>query len=204
MSKLTNIHYFMDKNNRKKVKKEASKLGYETKKLSRGVAHFEKDGEHIVSIKGTDPFNLKDMVSDASIFLGNVGKDKQFNKRRQEVKKIYKSIPDDEKVSLVAHSLGASIGTHMLSKSKSIRDRTHQADFYNTGYTKAFHKELRQGLTPEDRRQLNEKITHHQVISDVVSEPLKQGSVGGVIHYKAPENSTPLSRHSITVFDDLL
>jgi len=25
---------------------------------------------------------------------------------------------------------------------------------------KAFHKELRQDLSPEDRRQLNEKITH--------------------------------------------
>ena len=201
MKDLTNIHYYMDKNNRKKVKKEASKLGYETKHLGRGVAHFEKDGEHVVSIKGTDPFNLKDMVSDASIFLGNVGKDKQFNKRRQEVKKIYKSIPDDEKVSLIGHSLGGSIGTHMLSKSKSIRDRTHDANFYNTGYTKAFHKELRQGLTPEDRRQLNEKITHHQIHGDVVSEPLKQGSVGGVMHHKPQENSTLLERHSLDAFD---
>ena len=200
MSKLTNIHYFMDKNNRKKVKKEASKLGYETKSLSRGVAHFEKDGEHVISIKGTDPFNIKDMVSDANIFLGNVSNDKQFIKRRKEVKKIYKSIPDDEKVSLVAHSLGASIGTHILSKSKSIRDRTNQADFYNTGYTRSFHRELRKDLTPEDRRQLNEKITHHQVHGDVVSEPLKQGSVGGVIHYQPSENSTLLERHSLNAF----
>ena len=203
MSKLTNIHYFMDKNNRKKVKKEASKLGYETKSLSRGVAHFEKDGEHIVSIKGTDPFNLKDMVSDANIFLGNVNNDKQFNKRRKEVKKIYKSIPDDELINLTGHSLGASIGTHILSKSKSIRKRTNKADFYNTGYTKAFHKELREDLSPEDRKELNEKITHHQVHGDVVSEPLKQGSVGGVIHYKAPKNSTLLERHSLDAFDEL-
>ena len=201
MSKLTNIHYFMDKNNRKKVKKEASKLGYETKSLSRGVAHFtDKDNNHIISIKGTDPFNLKDMVSDANIFLGNVNNDKQFNKRRKEVKKIYKSIPDDEKISLTGHSLGGSIGTHILSKSKSIRDRTHQADFYNTGYTRSFHRELRKDLTPEDRRQLNEKITHHQVHGDVVSEPLKQGSVGGVIHYQPSENSTLLERHSLDAF----
>ena len=135
MKDLTNLHYFMDKGNKRKVKKEASKLGYETKSINRGVAHFtDKDNNHVVSIKGTNPFNLKDMVSDASIFLGNVNKDKQFNKRRQEVKNIYKSIPENEKIDLTGHSLGGSIGTHMLSKSKSIRQRTNQADFYNTGY----------------------------------------------------------------------
>ena len=203
MKDLTNLHYFMDKGNKRKVKKEASKLGYETKSINRGVAHFEKDGQHIVSIKGTNPFNLKDMVSDASIFLGNVSKDKQFNKRRKEVKDIYKSIPDDEKINLTGHSLGGSIGTHILSKSKSIRKRTNQADFYNTGYTKAFHKELRQDLTPEDRKELNEKITHHQVHGDVVSEPLKSGSIGSVMHHKAPKNATLLERHSLDAFDEL-
>ena len=198
---LTNLHYHMDKNNRRKVKKEASKLGYETKKLSRGVAHFEKDGEHVVSIKGTDPFNIKDMVSDASIFLGNSSKDRQFRERRKDVKDIYKSIPDNEKIDLVGHSLGGSIATHILSKSKSIRQRTNKADLYNTGYTKAFHKELREGLTPEDRRQLNEKITHHRVEGDVVSSPLKSGSVGGVITYDPNnEDDDLLERHTVEQF----
>jgi len=202
MKDLTNLHYHMDKNNRKKVKKEASKLGYETKKLSRGVAHFtDKDNNHVVSIKGTDPFNLKDMVSDASIFLGNTNNDKQFLKRRKEVKDIYKSIPDDEKINLIAHSLGGSIGTHILSKSKSIRKRTNQADFYNTGYTKAFHKELRQDLTPEDRKELNEKITHHIIEGDIVSKGLKSGSVGGVMYHEPKtEDDTLLEIHSMSSF----
>ena len=60
MKDLTNLHYFMDKGNKRKVKKEASKLGYETKSINRGVAHFtDKDNNHVVSIKGTEAQNPK-------------------------------------------------------------------------------------------------------------------------------------------------
>ena len=119
------------------------------------------------------------------------------------MKDIYKSIPDDEKINLVGHSLGGSIATHMLSKSKSIRKRTNQLDAFNTGYTKAFHKELRKDLTPEDRKELNDKITHHVITGDVVSEPLKSGSIGSVMHHKSPKDASLLERHSLDAFDEL-
>ena len=193
MKELTNIHYY---ENPKKIKKEAKKLGYELKSSTRGVAHYEKDGKHVVSIKGTNPSNFKDLVSDFKIAVGLTNKDDQFKGRKKEVKKIYKTIGNDDEINMVGHSLGGSIATSILSKSKSIRDRTNKADLYNTGYTKALHKELREDLSQEDRRQLNEKITHHRVENDVVSAGLKSGSIGKVMNHESNSNN-PLVNHTL-------
>ena len=195
---ITEIHYDVD-TKPKKVYKKAKKLGYEVKSLSRGVAHFEKDGQHFVTVKGTNPLNLDDLKSDASIGLGTTKTDAQFKKRRKAIKKIYKSIPNNESITLTGHSLGGSIVTSAMAKSKSIRDRTDKAHTFNTGYTKAFHKELRKDLSKEDRDELNDKITHHRINNDVVSEQIKGGSIGKVKNY-TKKNGDILENHSLDAF----
>ena len=213
---LTNLHYSYEKP--KKVAKEAKKLGYEVKSLDRGVAHFEKikgspdplnpsrgnaPTEHVVSVKGTDPSNFKDLVSDFKIAVGLTNKDQQFKERRKQVKNIYKSIPTDHQVNLVGHSLGGSIATSMLVNSKSIRDKTDKADLYNTGYTKTLHRELKENLSKEERQELNDKITHHRTDKDVVSQDLTSGSIGKVMNHESKSNN-PLKNHTITGnFDEL-
>ena len=197
---LTDIHYDVD-TKPKRVFKRAKKLGYEVKSLTRGVAHFKKNGKHIISVKGTDPTNSDDIKSDIAIGAGNTNSDKQFKNRRKTIKKIYRSISDDDNVSLVGHSLGGAVVTSALAKSKSIRDKTSHAHTFNTGYTKAFHKEQRKGLSKDDRDKLNEKITHHRIENDVVSEQIKGGSIGSVKNYKKKKGSTALSSHSIDAFD---
>lgn len=198
---LTNLHYSYEKP--KKVAKEAKKLGYTVESLDRGVAHFKKDGQHVVSVKGTDPSNFKDLVSDFKIAVGLTNKDQQFKERRKQVKNIYKSIPTDHQVNLVGHSLGGSIATSMLVNSKSIRDKTDKADLYNTGYTKTLHRELKQNLSKEERQELNDKITHHRTDKDVVSQGLTSGSIGKVATYDSKSNN-PLKNHTITGnFDEL-
>ena len=187
---LINIHYY---ENEKKIKKEAKKLGYNLKSYSRGVAHFEKDGKNIISIKGTNPDNITDLISDFKIAVGLTNKDTQFKNRKKELKKIYKNINDDETIDIVAHSLGGSIATSILSKSKSLRERTNKADLYNTGYTKALHKELRKDLSKKDRQELNEIITHHRVENDIVSQGLRSGSVGKVLNYISNSKSKSLN-----------
>lgn len=203
--KLTNLHYMVDKYSKKKAKKKINKklegTGYKLNKLKRGVAHYEKDGEHVVSVKGTNPSHYKDILSDVSIGLGLTSKDQQFKKRQKDIKKIYKKIPPNEKVDITGHSLGGSIATSVLTKSKSIRDRTNKAELYNTGYTKEFHKSMKEGVDKDTRRKLNEKITHHHVKGDVISEQLRSGSIGKVKQYEAKEDSGLLEKHSLDNFE---
>lgn len=204
--KLTNLHYYVDMYDKdkatKKINKRLKGSGYELMKLKRGVAHYKKDGEHILSVKGTNPTHYKDLLSDVSIGLGLTSKDQQFKKRQKDIKNIYKSIPKEDKIDITGHSLGGSIATAVMTNSKSIRDRTNEAHLYNTGYTKQFHKSLKEGVDKETRRQLNDKITHHHIKGDVISSQLKNGAIGTVKQYEPPENTSLLHKHSLDSFEE--
>lgn len=197
--KLTQIHYNVD-TNPKKVYKKAKKLGYTVEKLTRGVAHFSKNGNHVVSVKGTNPLNADDLLSDSSIATGNTNSDNQFKNRRKTIKKIYKSIPKEDYVTLVGHSLGGSIVTSAMAKSKSIRDKTAEAHAFNSGYTKSFHKEITANLDKKVRKELISKLNQHTVRGDIVSDGLKYGSVGTVVKHQAVKGSSALERHSLDRF----
>mgnify|MGYP002640342438 CR=1 FL=1 len=200
---LTDLHYLVDKGKRGKLKRKAGRLGYDVKSISRGVVHYQNQTtkDHVVSLKGTNPLNAKDLISDFKIAIGATNKDSQFKGRKKEIKKIYKNIPSNQGVDLTSHSLGGSIATSIMAKSKSIRDRTGKAHTYNAGYTRALHSELKKDLTPDDRAQLNDKLVHHRISSDVVSEGLKHGSIGKVKTYKAKPDATLLESHSLSAFD---
>jgi hypothetical protein len=45
----------------------------------------------------------------------------------------------------------------MMTKSKGIRAATKQADFFNTGYSPAFHNELRSGLSKDDKKEIEKQ-----------------------------------------------
>ena len=131
------------------------------------------------------------------IGIGLTNKDKQFKERKKKVKKILKTIPKDNNTHLIGHSLGGSIATSMMANSKSIRDKVDKVDNFNTGYTRAFHAEIKKDITPEVRKELNSKITHHVVSGDVISEPLRSGAVGAVKTYKPDKDASLLQRHSL-------
>lgn len=173
---------------------------YELQSLNRGVAHYTRksDGSHHVSIKGTDPNMFKDLVSDFKLGVGLASTDKQFKRRTNQVKEIYRNNPEGDKY-LVGHSLGGSIGTHMMAKSKGIRASTKQADFYNTGYTPNFHNEIRKGLGKEDKRELKNKVVHHHILGDIVSSSLLQKAIGKVKPYKI-KSVNPLDKHAVSSF----
>jgi hypothetical protein len=196
---LTQAHYNVDKYDRAKAKKKIEKhikdTGYKLEELHRGVARFRDDnGNNIVSIKGTNVANVKDLVSDIKLGLGVSSKDAQFEDRRKQVSKIYKKI-GDEKVQIAGHSLGGSIATSILAKDKDIRTKTDKAHLFNTGYTHAFHKELRESTPKHVRQELRAKITQHHVAGDVISEQMKGGVIGTIQHHEKEE-----SAHSLTNF----
>jgi len=199
---LTRLHYSVksEKDPEAYVREQLKGSDYELQKLNRGVAHYKRisDGSHHVSIKGTDPSKFKDLLSDARLAVGLGGIDKQFKRRTNQVKEIYRNNPEGDKY-IVGHSLGGSIGTHMMAKSKGIRGATKQADFYNTGYSPAFHNELRSGLSKDDKKELKSKITHHTILGDVVSSSLLQKAIGKIKPYKIKSGDL-LKKHAVSSF----
>ena len=199
---LTRLHYSVktEKDPAAYVREQLKGSDYELQKLNRGVAHYKRisDGSHHVSIKGTDPNMFKDLVSDFKLGVGLGGTDKQFKRRTNQVKEIYRNNPEGDKY-LVGHSLGGSIGTHMMTKSKGIRAATKQADFFNTGYTPNFHNELRSGLSKDDKKEIKSKVTHHHILGDVVSSSLLQKAIGKVKPYKIKSGDL-LKKHAVSSF----
>ena len=68
-SKLSQLHYHVDKHGKKKATKKINKAlegtDYSLEKLKRGVAVYRhKDGSSLVNVKGTDITNKKDILSD--------------------------------------------------------------------------------------------------------------------------------------------
>jgi hypothetical protein len=206
LPKLNKLHYLIDRSKtkeqaEKKIRNELKNTDNELVKLQRGVAHYKnnKTGQHTIAIKGTDKTNIKDLISDVKLGLGLSSNDKQFKKRKNDIKRILKENPDDE-FTLTAHSLGSSVGL-MAMKNKGIRDRISNAQLYNTGYTPAFHKEMIQGLTKDDLKEMKNKITHHHVIGDPISSYLLKERVGELKKYNSENKLTePLKNHSLDNF----
>jgi len=204
MAKLNSLNYTLadgNKKEKKKATKKITKLGYEVASTSRGVSHFkstkEDDKHNVVVVKGTNPLNKKDLISDFKLAIGKSGTDKQFKNRQKKVKAIYKSIDPDEERHITAHSLGASQVTRMLSKSKSIRDNTTSATNFNTGMTPAFNAEISKGLTSQDKKEIKSKLTHHHQKGDPISAALTIGPQLGKVKTQTKASASP---HSLTNF----
>jgi hypothetical protein len=206
LPKLNKVHYLIDRSKtkeqaEKKIRKELKGTDNELVKLQRGVAHYRntKTGQNTIAVKGTDKTNIKDLISDVKLGLGLSSSDKQFKKRRNDIKRILKENPNEEFI-LTGHSLGSSVGLFAM-KNKGIRDRISNAQLYNTGYTPAFHKEMIQGLSKDDLKEMKNKITHHHVIGDPVSSFLLKERVGTLKKYNSENKITePLKNHSLDNF----
>ena len=206
-SRLTQYHYLVDKYKPEKaVKKINKKLKknnlehYEIKDLNRGVLHYKnsKDNSNVISIKGTDKFNYKDIVSDIKLGLGFSKYDKQFKERKKQIKNIYKE--NEGQNFLIGHSLGGSILTNAMIKSKSVRNNTKTAHSFNTGYTSAFHKEIK-SPDKEVKKELKKKLTHYHTEGDVISSSLKTKRHGDLEVIKS-ETNNPLQQHSLDNFTE--
>jgi hypothetical protein len=202
-AKLNKLHYRMSQGTKKEKAKavaKADKMGYAVESHKRGVAHFKskgEDGHHVVTIKGTDPSNKRDLLSDLKLAVGLSRTDKQFKNRTKQVKKIYAGIDDDKDRFLTGHSLGGSGVASMMARSKSIRDNTTKATTFNAGSTMAFNKEISKDLTKDDKKDLKKKLVHHHVKGDVISASLTIGPQVGKVKTQSGKAS---SAHSLDNF----
>ena len=124
-AQLTQLHYLIDKypdqeRAEKKINKKLIKRGlndYKVETVNRGVLHYKntKDNSNVISIKGTDKYNPRDLISDVKLGLGIQLSNKQFKERRKQVKYIYRNHTGDNR--LLGHFLGGSIITDMMARS---------------------------------------------------------------------------------------
>ena len=205
-AELSQLHYHVDKHGKKKASKKIDKAlegsDYSLEKLKRGVAVYRhKDGSSVLNVKGTDVTNKRDILSDIRLGLGLSKHDKQFSSRKKQIKDHLKK-EDPNSTILIGHSLGASVVTSAMAKSKSVRDNVKSVELFNTGYTKAFNSELSKGLSKDDKKLLKNKLTHHHVESDVISTALTgRGTIGRVKKIKS-DDVNPLKKHSLTNWTD--
>ena len=183
---MSQLHYLVDKFDidkaTHKINNKLRKKGlsdYEVKYANRGILQYKntKDNSNVYSVKGTNPLNMKDLISDFKLGIAdNTGAN-----------------------YLIGHSLGGSITTNAVVRSKSLRDNTSKVINFNTGYTPFFHKELSKNLTKTDIKELNKKIVHNHTFADLISESLNLGSIGKVATKLLPTEN-PLSLHSLVSY----
>jgi hypothetical protein len=201
LAKLSQLHYKIDKNSKKKATKKINKQlegsDYKLEKLNRGLAVYRhKDGSSVINSKGTNVKNKSDLLSDIKLGLGFQKHDDQFKSRKKDIKKHMLKEPPGS-VTLTGHSLGASVITHAMSKSKSIRDNVKKAEVFNTGHTKAFNDANSKGLSKDDKAVLKKKLVHNHVEGDVISTNLtNRDNVGSVKKIKNKKGSL-LDKHSL-------
>ena len=207
LAKLSQLHYLVDKHGKKKgakkIEKKLEGTGYELEKLKRGVAVYrnKESGESVLGVKGTDVKNRRDILSDIRLGLGLSKHDKQFKSRTKQIKEHMKNEKPNSTI-LIGHSLGGSIVTSAMAKSKSVRDNVKEVHNFNTGYTKAFNSELSKGLSKNDKKVLKDKLVHHHVENDVISTALTgRGTIGRVMKHKS-DDASPLAKHSLTNWTD--
>lgn len=201
VAKITSAHYNYDewshdpKVFESKITKELPKDFYINYGLSnRGVMVAERGNQRVISVKGTDPKNKSDLLSDLQLALGLHKSNIQFRQRKNEIKNIIRREPNKE-YYLTGHSLGGSIITNALASSPSILRNIKQAYTFNTGSSPAFEAMLKP--RKENETMFHEKIQHHKTKSDLISAT--PASYGETFFHKQ-KSRNPLTSHSILNF----
>jgi hypothetical protein len=200
-AKITSAHYNFDewshdpKTMETKMSQDLPKDFYINYGLSnRGVMVAERGNQRVISVKGTDPKNRSDILSDVQLALGLHKSNIQFRERKNEIKNIIRNDPTKEYI-LTGHSLGGSIITNAMASSPSILRNVTKAYTFNSGSSPAFEAMLKP--RKENESMIHEKIEHHKTKADVISAT---GSRFGETIFHKQKSRNPFTSHSITNF----
>jgi hypothetical protein len=200
MAHLTNLHYLYDKYSKDPKMMESKVISQMPKGYrinydlsNSGVLVVDKKKDRYISVKGTDPYNPKDLASDFMLSLGLQKSNPQFQERKNHIKGIMRNDPT-KNYYLTSHSLGSSIVLQSMVSSPSIRNITKKAYLFNQGSTPVFEATLRPSREVEDI--LNKKIESHKHANDFISK--SAGSYGTTYIHR--NKKTGLEAHSISNF----
>lgn len=150
--------------------------GYELHPQSnRDVALFTNaDTEHaVISHRGTDLSNKKDIAADL-MFMGNMeNHDKEFKKRTKKTESMVAKVDPKYTITLQGHSYGGASALNSAMKSGKVRNRVDEITLYNplNAGKHANQKVHTYGTESEDdaKAMLNDLTTTHRTKSDLVS-----------------------------------
>lgn len=195
MARITNLHYLFDEYNEdpKAIESIMNKDLPDWKFIqgNRGVMLLEKGDKRVISLKGTDPKHAGDLLSDVALATGLHKANKQFIDRKNQIKNIMRSSKGKYDVSLVGHSLGASIISNAMATSPSVLRNTTQAYLFNQGSTPIFEATL--NPKKENVSMMEEKTKHYKHSNDPISKT--SGKYGET--FITRKNKKGISAHSI-------
>jgi len=210
-AKIADIHYiYQSRPNKERADKvvgrKLGRLGYQldSKNSDKDILAATRGDNVHINYSGTNVKNPRDILSDVALAVGLQQKNPQFTARKRKTRQIMREYGDDKDYSLSGHSLGGSILMNTLKESKSIRDRTNKAMTFNAGYTGLFHDSMKQIEKPL-KKELDKKVSHHRVKSDVVSAHMnKEVAFGQLAEYKDSDKGSDLfEKHSLETFKEV-
>jgi len=126
-----------------------------------GEVHVAHRGTHIRGKRG-----LKDVRNDIAFGLGLTAVDPRFKRRTKATERVIKDLAP-EKFTMSGHSLGGGTVQHAIANSKKIRKNLHSAHTFNSAANPVLNNSLQ--VSGKDKKDLDNKVTHHRIKGDVVS-----------------------------------
>jgi hypothetical protein len=126
-----------------------------------GEIHVAHRGTHVGGRKG-----LKDIRNDIAFGLGLTKVDPRFKRRTKATERVIKDLAP-EKFTMSGHSLGGGTVQHAIANSRKVRQNLTEAHTFNAAANPILNADLQ--VSKKDKKELDEKVTHHRVKGDVVS-----------------------------------
>jgi len=126
-----------------------------------GEIHVSHRGTHVGGRRG-----LKDIRNDIAFGLGLTKLDPRFKRRTKATERVIKDL-QPEKLTMSGHSLGGGTVQYAIANSKKIRKNLHSAHTFNSASNPILNNDLQ--VSSKDKKELEDKVTHHRVRGDVVS-----------------------------------
>jgi len=126
-----------------------------------GEIHVSHRGTHVGGRRG-----LKDIRNDIAFGLGLTKLDPRFKRRTKATERVIKDLAP-QKLTMSGHSLGGGTVQYAIANSKKIRKNLHSAHTFNAAANPILNNDLQ--VSGKDKKELEEKVTHHRVKGDVVS-----------------------------------
>jgi hypothetical protein len=141
----------------------------------------DKTGEVHVAHKGTNikgRRGMKDVRNDFAIALGLQKLDPRFKRRTKSTERVIKDLAP-EKFTMSGHSLGNGTMQYAIANSRKIRQNLDEAHSFNGAANPILSADLK--VSKKDKKELDEKVTHHRIRGDVVSAGFKTANAFGKV-----------------------
>jgi len=138
-----------------------------------GEIHVAHRGTHISGRRG-----LKDIRNDIAFGLGLTKLDPRFRRRTKNTERVIKDLAP-QKLTMSGHSLGGGSVQYAIANSKKIRKNLSEAHTFNSAANPILNNDLQ--VSKKDKKELEDKVTHHRVKGDVVSIGFNQSVPFGTV-----------------------